>query len=205
MIKVVFIGDCHGRFDKLDDVLSSEEPFDIFLSVGDVGVVDDVTPTYLKILEKWKTKGYMIRGNHDNAQFFEPLTIHQEIAGLQVSGLNGMVKSRSFIKDTTNNISFREILYASHLKDIDILVTHQPPFGVFQDEGEQVLQELLHYLVPKIYIFGHIHKYKIKFYLNTFLISLPLINKGHVVAYFDGKELKNIEVVLRKGKKLIRV
>lgn len=203
--KIVLIGDCHGRFDRLDKILAEEEPFDFFISVGDVGTLADVTPNNLGIFDKWKTRGYFVYGNHDDVQFFNRIRLNQEINGLHIAGLNGMLRTRNFIKDTPNNVSFREVLYLSHLNDVDILVTHQPPTGVFKGMGEPVLEELLNYLVPKIYIFGHIHHYKLKFHLNTFIISLPLITRGHAVAYFQGKELKNLEIVLKKGKKFIRV
>ena len=202
--KVVLIGDCHGDFEKLDAVLTAEEPFDFFVSVGDVGTLTDVTPRNISLIEK-RSNGYFVRGNHDNVEFFNPLEIVQNINGLQVAALNGMLKSRTFLKEQLNNISFREVLYLSHLNDIDILVTHQPPTGLFEGVGEPVLEEMLNYLVPKIYISGHVHRYKLKFHLQTFVISLPMVHKGHVVAYFQGRDLRNIEIVLRKGKKFIRV
>ncbi len=203
--KVVFIGDCHGDFEKLDAVLTEESPFDFFISVGDVGTLHDVTPQNINIVDKWGRNGYFIFGNHDNCWFFNQLGLNQEINGLNVASLNGMLKSRTFLKDQPNNISFREVLYLSRLKDVDILVTHQPPTGLYDDVGEPVLEELLNYLVPKIYVSGHIHDYKLKFHLQTFVINLPMVHKGHVVAYFQGNDLRNIEIVLRKGKKVIRV
>jgi len=204
-VKVVLIGDCHGDFVGLDEALTAEAPFDFFLSVGDVGTLHDVTPDNIQLIDKWGDKGHFVFGNHDNCWFFKQLELHQEICGLNVASLNGMLKSRTFLKETPNNISFREVMYLSHLKNIDILVTHQPPTGLFSDAGEPVLGELLNYLVPKIYISGHIHQYKLKFHLQTFVISLPMIHKGHVVAYFQGNDLRNIEIVLKKGKKVIRV
>lgn len=203
--KVVLIGDCHGNFEKLDAVLTEEFPFDFFISVGDIGVLSDVTPKNIFVIDKWGHKGYFIFGNHDNCWFFNQLELHQEINELRIASLNGMLKSRTFLKEQQNNISFREVMYLSHLRDIDILVTHQPPTGLFNGVGELVLEELLNYLVPKIYISGHIHKYKLKFHLNTFVISLPLITKGHVVAYFQGRDLRNLEIIFRKGKKIVRV
>lgn len=202
--KVVLVGDCHGDFERLDAVLTSEEPFDFFVSVGDVGSLADVTPQNISFIDKWKN-GYFIRGNHDDVEFFNQLEIVQTVNGLYVAALNGMLKTRTFLKEQANNISFREVLYLSHLHNIDILVTHQPPTGLFNNAGEPVLEELLNYLVPKIYICGHIHEYKLRFHLQTFIISLPMIHKGHAVAYFQGNDLRNLEVVLKKGKKLIRI
>jgi predicted phosphodiesterase len=201
--KVVFVGDLHGRFDKLDEALSSEEPFDYFISVGDVASLRDTIN--IGLTDKWGDRGYFVRGNHDNVQLFTPLEIVQELGVIKVAALNGMLKSRTFLKEQHNNISFHEIMYLSHLKDVDILVTHQPPTGVFNGMGEPVLEELLNYLVPKIYVFGHVHRYKLKFHLNTFVTSLPMIHKGHMSAYFQGRDLRNLEVVFKKGKKFIRV
>ncbi len=202
--KVVFVGDIHGDFESLDRVLAEENP-DLFISVGDVGVVSDVTPNNIHILDKWKPIGWFIKGNHDNAEFFHQLTIDQEIRGLRIAALSGTLKTKTFLKDLPNNITFREVIYLSHLKDIDILVTHQPPTGLYNNSGEPVLEELLNYLVPKIYISGHIHAYRLRFHLNTFVINLPLISKGHVVAEFDDRKLVNLEVELKKGKKVIRI
>ena len=203
--KVVLIGDAHGRFDRLDEILTAEAPFDFFISVGDVGSLLDAGSVYnINIVDKWGNKGYFVKGNHDDAEFFSRLELMQEIGGLRVAGLNGIIRHNTFIRDT-KNISFREVLYLTHQKDVDILVTHQAPTGVFTGKGEPVLEEVLNYLVPKIYIFGHVHSYKLKFHLNTFVMSLPLVTKGHAVAYFQGRDLRNLEVIFRKGKKVIRV
>jgi Icc-related predicted phosphoesterase len=204
--KVVLVGDCHGHFDKLDQILTAEEPFNFFVSVGDVADLNDMALVRnIEVIDKWGGKGYFVRGNHDMVTCFEPLTLHQEINGLTIASLNGIIRSRNFLKDTPNNVSFREILYLSHLTSVDILVTHQPPTGLHKNMGEPVLEELLNYLVPRIYISGHVHKYKLKFHLNTFVISLPMLTKGYAVAYFQGKDLRNIEIILKKGKKFIRV
>lgn len=203
--KIVLIGDCHGNFERLNTVLTDEMPFDFFLSVGDVGTLRDVTPDNINIIDRWQDKGHFVFGNHDNCWFFNQLALHQDINGVSVAGLNGMLKSRTFLKEQPNNISFREIMYLSHLNDIDILVTHQPPTGMFDNAGEFILEELLNYLVPKIYISGHIHKYKLKFHLNTFMISLPMITNGYAVAYFQGRDLRDLEVVMKKGRRYVRI
>lgn len=203
--KVVFVGDCHGHFDKLDQILTAEEPFNFFISVGDFATADELSPANIEIIGKWRDRGYFVAGNHDDVQCLEPLALHHEVGGLIVCGLNGMIRNKTFLKETPSNISFSEVLYLSHLSDVDILVSHQAPTGVFNNMGEPVLEELLNYLVPKIYIFGHTHKFKFKFHLNTFMISLPMLTSGHAVAYFQGRDLRNLELIFRRGKKFIRV
>jgi predicted phosphodiesterase len=198
--KVVLLGDVHGKFDKLDEVLKHEEPFHLAITTGDLGNPSN------KIIEKWQDKVYQILGDDDNENLFQLLPLHSTIRGLTIASLSGTIKSRTFIKDTDKNISFREILYLSRLQDVDIMVSHQAPKGILGENfGEDVLKELLNYLVPKIYIFGHMHKLKLKFYLQTFCISLPLVNKGYAVAYFQGRDLRNLELVMKKGKRIIRV
>jgi len=198
--KIILIGDIHNKINNLDQVLTQEGPFNFFITTGDIKFDGDK-----KIIKKWYGHGYQVMGDDDIVPTFRELKLDSEINGLRIAGLSGMIRSRTFIKDTQKNISFREILYLSHLADVDILVSHQSPSGIINNFGEQSLQELLNYLVPKIYISGHLHKYKTKFHLSTFCISLPMINHGYMVAYFLGKELRNLEVILKRGKKVIRV
>lgn len=204
--KIILVGDCHGNFLDLDKALEAEEPYDFFLSVGDLGKVTEYGLNALSVGRTRFVKGYAIKGNHDDdADMIANLSLVQNIRGLNVAALNGMLKSRTFLKDMPNNISFKEVMYLSQVKNIDILVTHQPPTGLHDRIGEVALRELLTYTTPKIYISGHVHKYKMQFFGRSFVFSLPMITKGYAVAYFQGSDLRNIEVVLKKGKKVIRV
>jgi len=195
MTKILLIGDVHGKFEELDAVLEAEKPFDFFISVGDVGTTEDVTPENIKIIDKWQKEGYFVKGNHDNAEFFTRLVSYQVINGLAIAGLNGLL----------NKKTFRSVLNISHMINVDILVTHQAPYGMFEGKGELVLRDLLNYISPSIYVFGHVHAYKTKFHKNTFCISLPMIHKGYGVAYFEEKKLTNLEITLKKGKQIIRI
>ncbi len=167
--KIILVGDIHGKFEDLDKALSTEYPFDFFLSVGDVGSLKDVSPANIGIIDKWGKHGWYIKGNHDDCSFFHGLGLHQELNGIQVAALNGMIRSKRFVNGA-GCITFGEVLYLSHQKDVDILVTHQAPSMMFKGNGEIILTELLNYMTPKIYIFGHTHKNKLKFYLRTFCI-----------------------------------
>lgn len=190
--KILLIGDVHGKFEALDTVLTNEEPFDLFLSVGDIG---DATTSDLGIINKWQHRGYYIKGNHDNVDHFHRLVVPIVINHVTIAGLNGMVHKKNF----------PNIMALSHIPNINILMTHQAPTGIFDGMGEPVLRSLLHYLTPRLYVFGHVHQYKIKFYRDTFCISLPLITKGYCIAYFKEGKLVEFESVLKRGKKIIRV
>jgi predicted phosphodiesterase len=203
MTKVILLGDCHGQFKKLDDILTQESPFDFFLTTGDVGSISDVTPENIQIVDKWKC-GYSIMGNHDqwdgkDIVFFSPLGSLQSICGVAVAAFNGMIKTRTVARN------FASLVEMTHLKNVDILVTHQPPPGLFDNMGESVLGAVLQYVKPKIYISGHIHRYKSVYIDGTFLFSLPLVFNGYVVVYFNEHTLKNIEVTYKKGKRVIKI
>jgi Icc-related predicted phosphoesterase len=201
LIKVILVGDCHGLFTKLDEVLEHEQPFDFFVSTGDVATFNQVTHMALPIIKKWENKGFAILGNHDMYQFFSPLLPAQRIDGISVAALNGMIKNRTFLRDEAS-----EVIRLSHLQNIDILVTHQSPSILFQNgAGEKILNELLAWMKPRIYISGHMHEYRTRCVGNTFVFSLPMINKGYVVAEFENKSLRNITAVLRDERKEIRI
>jgi predicted phosphodiesterase len=189
--KVVLVGDCHRGLTSLDVVLKAEEPFDFFLSVGDIKL--DIEANL------WYNKGYGVKGNHDEVQPFQPLGLSRNINGLKVSGLDGTIKTRTFMRDM-----FNDVLAVSH-QDVDILVTHQPPKHIFEGYGEDVLTTLVQYVKPRLYIFGHTHKYRTKFHGGVCFISLPNIEKGYAVAYFEDRKFVNLEVVINKNKRTIRV
>lgn len=63
-----------------------------------------------------------------------------------------------------NNPRDRECMYRSIPEDVDILVTHGPPYGILDstDEypgpaGDRELREAVRRIKPRLHIFGHIH------------------------------------------------
>lgn len=197
-MKIILCGDVHNSFRALDKALTNEEPFDFFLSVGDVCSLKKTTREDLVIIDKWKSRGFAIAGNHDtNIEPFPRLDIIQNISGLKVAGLSGMYNSKFLLEEDIKYWNMRELLFLSHQRDIDIFVSHVPFYGL-DDQGNKALTEVINYSAPNLFCSGHLHSYKFKFYNNTVCISLPLINKGYAVAYFEGKRLTNIEVILRE-------
>ena len=45
-------------------------------------------------------------------------------------------------------------------RDVDVLVTHQPPWGVLDEDGggSKNIRDLCHAVQPNVHIFGHIHQ-----------------------------------------------
>lgn len=76
-----------------------------------------------------------------------------EIWGSPVTPLYGRAFGRSSVKD-------RAALYASIPEDVDVLVTHGPPYGVRDGsthQGDPELLDVVRRLKPMLHIFGHIH------------------------------------------------
>ena len=71
--------------------------------------------------------------------------------------------------------------------DIDILITHGPPFGhldmVINENislGCQLLENRIEKINPKIHVFGHIHSgYGYKFYNNTHYINASVLDEKY--------------------------
>ena len=80
-----------------------------------------------------------------------------KVWGSPVTPLYGGAFGRTSAKD-------RVALYASIPHDLDVLVTHGPPYGVLDaapgggaPQGDQELLEVVRTLRPKLHVFGHVH------------------------------------------------
>jgi Icc-related predicted phosphoesterase len=179
------VSDLHGHYPQLKggDLLiiagdltardSAEEWFDYFLWQGDL--------PYRKII--------FIAGNHDNRiqnvdmAFYSPLgkveylcDTGTEFEGLKIwgspwtttfKGINPNCKA--FTVDTEEELTAK---FSSIPDDIDILVTHSPPYTIFdqvpyrsdyvtgcEHVGSMHLFNWLHNIGrPKLHVFGHIHE-----------------------------------------------
>ena len=74
--------------------------------------------------------------------------------------------------------------------DIDILVTHGPPFGILDQtkQGDQVgcedLARKVHEIQPKLHIFGHVHEqYGLLKSNKTLFVNASLLDANFKVAH----------------------
>lgn len=72
---IVTIGDIHGLFSRLNDLLKQIDPKsdDIIIYLGDIGLFNrrkDWQKRLKKVLKKYDCTHYLIRGNHDNPSVF---------------------------------------------------------------------------------------------------------------------------------------
>ncbi len=188
------ISDLHGHYPKL-------EGGDLLIVAGDLTGSDNPFE-YEDILEYLTNQNYtkviLIAGNHDNIlenmidPFLEKNLIYLRDSGTEFEGLKiwgspwtktfkGInPKCKAFTCDTEEELADK---WAIIPDDIDILITHTPPFGIldqakkfdypakntklgyflngqFQHVGSKSLSDYVGHMEtpPKLWIWGHIHE-----------------------------------------------
>jgi len=160
-------------------------------------IMNDLLPTFPVPI-------FFIKGNHDdydhltseklkqaNIHFLEQGTIHN-ISGVTIACLGGIyspIRSNRKTKDLTGRdrrfFTKEEIqqLYTQNNKNIDIFISHQASTGIlpnrkFQEEGIEILTQVLEALKPTFYIHGHHHKNYETRYKKTKVIGLGNFGKN---------------------------
>lgn len=176
MRKINLISDTHGKHDLITKDLPGG---DIIIHAGDVSNVGKSNEIY-DFLNWFSTLPYkhkvFIAGNHDFgfeimnqiAPEYEELGVTYlmdrmvEIDGLKIYGSPWQPR----FYDWAFNVNRGEAIAKKWEKipeNLDILITHGPPFGILDDtiHGQRVGCEDLYMKVikvkPKYHIFGHIH------------------------------------------------
>ena len=150
--------DTHGRHRSLQ----VPERVDIIICAGDAveddlqgGEYDDFIEWFSSLPASWKI---YIPGNHELS--FELDRAHRIVDMMKSKGITVL---QDAIEDcngiTIGSISHNAAIDEEDIPtDIDILVTHYPPYGIL-DEGmgsAEILNFVLH-SQPKYHLFGHIH------------------------------------------------
>ena len=175
-MKIDCISDLHGHYPEL-------EGGDLLIVAGDLTARDMVVEyaPFITWLENQEyTKKIFIGGNHDNniaaiewyegylcdsGTEFEGLKIWGSPWTLTFEGMNPHCKA--FTVDAEEEL---EKKWKSIPHDIDILITHSPPWGIMdgvkrntqlpiESCGSLHLYLLLKYAIrPRLHVFGHIHE-----------------------------------------------
>lgn len=205
------IADLHGYFPKLDGG-------DLLIVAGDL-TASDYVHQYQKFCHWLHNQPYKLKvvigGNHDGMIQKQPLLFNQVITGavyLEDSGtefdglkiwgspwtktFEGMnPHCKAFTVDTEDELAdkFEKIPY-----DTDILITHCPPYGIFdmvRDEfspdirhcGSRYLYSWFKYVErPKLHVFGHIHEGygQGEFFIGHNDTMVKSVNASHVNKYY---------------------
>lgn len=168
-MRVVCISDTHGQYLDVPDG-------DVLIHAGDgtaLGTLGDVLALntwFGKLPHKHK---FLVPGNHDglflhNSNLARAILTNATL--LLDSGTTFSVDDKQYSIYGTPWVNyFRgwpfELDNEAQLRaryrripEVDILVTHNPPFGLFDRElGSKVLRDIVAEMKPRLHVFGHLH------------------------------------------------
>jgi len=188
-MKILHLSDTHGKHRLIKDL----PPADIIVHSGDLSEdgkdseVMDFLAWFCDLDYRYKI---FVAGNHDLCLYGEqieglPENCHYlyhsgvEIEGLKFWGVP------YFLSNELNNDTAQ--LLAQIPPDTDILITHRPPYGILDFEGNCNfgcidLQLSVQKLRPRYHLFGHVHAgYGIMKSQYTTFVNASLVRKNKVV------------------------
>ena len=171
--KIIAMSDTHGQHDKLTDLIWKEiknVPEDTHILMVHCGDYD--SETFHDWWSQFNVEKYFIEGNHDEEVEKEVATFVKTISGKNILLINkGHYNNiRPNNNHTYTDISkiVEETLQKYPSIKVDILVSHQPAFGILDEVinvltitkvsvGDDDIKNVLEIVKPKIHLFGHIH------------------------------------------------
>lgn len=163
-MKILHISDTHGKHQILKDLPNA----DVIVHTGDI--TEDGTEEEVKDFIEWfgqlpyKHKIF-IAGNHDNCLYganIEGLPDNMHYLyndGITIDGIK-FYGVPMFLQDDLDG-NFPE-LFGCIPADTDVLLTHQPPLGILDEQdginyGDYTLYKRVMDVRPKYHLFGHLH------------------------------------------------
>lgn len=157
-INIFAFSDTHGRYKELQ----VPEGVDIVICAGDAvednlagDDYDDFIEWFASILSKWKI---FVPGNHElSFEIGQAEGIIQRMADKGITVLEDAIEDCDGLiiasVSGSSSISGEDIP-----KDIDIVVTHYPPYGIVDENlGSVNILDFILKAKPKYHLFGHIH------------------------------------------------
>lgn len=163
-MKILHISDTHGKHQILKDLPNA----DVIVHTGDI--TEDGTEEEVKDFIEWFSglsyaHKIFIAGNHDNCLY-----------GANIEGLPDNVHYLCYDSITIDGIKFYGVpmflqddldgnfpeLFGRIPADTDVLLTHQPPLGILDEQdginyGDYTLYKRVMDVRPKCHLFGHLH------------------------------------------------
>jgi len=206
----------HGQdqskaFEWLYGVVEKEEP-DLLLSAGDFGEEASLE-LFNPILEN--THFLTIYGNHDNVKLIKTLRNRsgspcllpdgfvRSYDGMKIAGINGNVaRIKKKVHHKTGEEISEIISKYAHRGRIDVLITHEAPKHELISRGKMlgndVFNEAIERLRPRLYLCGHVHVTSQVVELNnTCLVSLDsgTRHQEYVMAEYGAGQIHGIEII----------
>jgi hypothetical protein len=222
MAIVGLLGDAHGNFNVIFDIIKNNPNVKRWFQVGDLGGESVSYPAFPSIF-------HFIQGNHENWDYIEslkkytsPLFLRNgsvtrfEIldSSFSVGAFGGNYSSnayttptnkllgrkrRFFTSDDYDSLIFQDIRQKAKDKTcfIDILLTHEAPSPFKKsivDIGVSKVTELIKKLTPKIHFFGHHHVFHMSSVGETPSIGLDRVTKSYVLYDTESNLAKKVDI-----------
>jgi Icc-related predicted phosphoesterase len=173
-MRIIHLSDTHMLHRRLDVPLG-----DVLVHSGDFvgeGTLDDYADVFDWLDAMPHAHKVLVAGNHD--ALFEhfadlirkrvPRTVtYLEDSGMTIGGLkfwgSPWTPGYAWMAFTYRAIERGQIRWSSLPNDTDVLVTHGPPYGIFdrnssgQHIGDKDLLERVAVIRPTLHLFGHVH------------------------------------------------
>ena len=163
-MKILHISDTHGKHHQLRDLPEA----DVVVHTGDI--TEDGTEEEVKDFIEWfgnlpyKHKIF-IAGNHDDCLYGAnieglPDNVHYLCNdGITIDGIKFYGVHMFLQDDLDGNLPE---LFGRIPDDTDVLLTHQPPLGILDEQdgvnyGDYTLYKRVMDVRPKCHLFGHLH------------------------------------------------
>lgn len=201
MIRILAIADLHNEDAVLDRlrVLESDRRYDYLVVAGDVtGKNISYAQEFIAIVHQ----AFWVPGNNENEEIrkmFEDaeFSVHKKRVEIK-EGFNvvGFGFSTPTPFKTPGELSEEEIYSQMSSLPIDantILITHSPPFGLFDDVGVNIgsrsIRKIIEEKQPKLALFGHVHEHFGKANIGrTICVKIP-----------NAQSLKAAAIEIREG------
>ncbi|ACP54733.1 metallophosphoesterase family protein [Saccharolobus islandicus] len=163
---IVLISDLHKSLNSIEEMESVKWLLDI---------LDDLKPDYLIGAGDWgegmtiddfsnilsRTRLIAVYGNHENFSIIKSFSIRDgqiiRVGKMRITGINGLIgDNRNY---GINPDKFLKLI--NKLKDIDILITHQPPYlpeiypKMRYNEATELMLKAVEQIKPKLHFNGH--------------------------------------------------
>jgi len=178
-LRILHLSDTHNIHGTIENKFPMP-PADILLHTGDFsnrGTVEEVKyfNDWLGHLKTRYAKIIVILGNHDRWSGYDIPTMKSMLNNaivlaseeISVNGLRifGISWDRNQPDGRPDNSSVAQDLFSKIPENVDILMTHCPPYQIFDSIGDthtwgssQILRQFIEQRRPKVHLFGHLHE-----------------------------------------------